>query len=78
MAIRPGKVRRREVELCGPVAHEFAPDRGNLAGNRRVATEICVTGLPGGIADPAGVVADFHIGDLASVWKPTPTFGRDG
>ena len=22
---------------------------------------------------PPKVVADFHIGDMASVWKPTPT-----
>jgi len=24
------------------------------------------------------VVADFHIGDMASVWKPTPTFSEGG
>jgi len=32
----------------------------------------------GGIADPATVVADFHIGDIALGWKPTPTISEDG
>jgi hypothetical protein len=30
--------------------------------------------LEGGDADPAKGGRDFHIGDVASVWKPTPTF----
>ena len=27
---------------------------------------------------PPEVVADFHIGDMASVWKPTPTHSKGG
>jgi hypothetical protein len=27
---------------------------------------------------PLKVVADFHIGDMASVWKPTPTLSTGG
>ncbi len=31
-----------------------------------------------GSLNPPKVVADFHIGDTASVWKPTPTLSEGG
>jgi aerobic C4-dicarboxylate transport protein len=46
MAIRPFGCPETVVELCGPVAHEFAPDAANIAGRPKVARANRVSARP--------------------------------